>query len=85
MKLLGGASVAGIEFLDIENIHVVRDSLKKVRDHYTGESPLNSSCADSKWAQHLASLLRGAVTIADSLNLGHPSLVHCSGDVKHLY
>ena len=26
----------------------------------------------------MASILRGSVTIADSLNIGHPALVHCS-------
>lgn len=32
----------------------------------------------SKWPNHLASIIRGAVSVADSLMHGNPVLVHCS-------
>lgn len=36
------------------------------------------SFASSKWLSHVASLMRGAVSVADSLHHGYPMLVHCS-------
>eukprot|EP01033_Poteriospumella_lacustris_P010449 gene10449-7428_t len=50
------------------------------------ESYANVNCDDpssvpvtqSRWMAHVASLLRGAVGLADSLCMGHPVLVHCS-------
>ncbi len=37
-----------------------------------------SQITASKWINHIASILRGAAGIADSLMIGHPVLVHCS-------
>ena len=67
-----------IAFLDIQNIHVVRESLAKLREHYSGENITNDYLQTSKWTMHTSSILRGAVAVADSLNAGHPTLVHCS-------
>ena len=75
---LGGSSVVNIAFLDIQNIHVVRDSLHKLREHFSSSLISNESFYTSRWTAHVASVLRGSLTIADSLNEGHPTLVHCS-------
>eukprot|EP01033_Poteriospumella_lacustris_P010448 gene10448-7427_t len=94
----GGASVASLVFLDIDNIHVMRSSLHRAKDALTEmpvfvsnttstltlsddvtlEDSSLSSFASSKWLQHVAAVLRGAVAIADSLHAGYPMLVHCS-------
>ena len=64
-----------LAFLDIENIHVMRESLKKLQEHFARDhSPLNDALYESKWSTHVASLLRGAITLADSLNFGKPNL-----------
>ena len=34
--------------------------------------------AESKWMNHLASILRGAVTVASAADAGEPCVVHCS-------
>ena len=149
VAFLGGPAVAQLAFLDIDNIHVVRASLNKLRDalvtavtgfsdgtyNIAGQtrgsgvgisygsssgsgagSSSNSSSGNgasgggsggggalsslgvgvgaptdhggssgdaqavhiSKWLQHVSSILRGAVGVADSLVSGHPVLVHCS-------
>lgn len=89
-----GAGVARICFMDIENIHVMRGSLNRLK---TGL--LNGMCghngwdpkevaddnrmdtevmSQSSWKVHLSLLLKGASSIAESLMLSHPVLVHCS-------
>lgn len=93
ISFLGGPSVASIVFMDIENIHVVRHSLAKLRESlYSGGNVVSDAnlgsnspaAADgstvhaSKWTSHIGSILRGAASIADSLMIGHPVLVHCS-------
>jgi uncharacterized membrane protein YgcG len=93
MSFLGGSSVASIAFLDIENIHVMRSSIQKLRDSgSTGSGGAGSdgsatvgsggtgtgSGGSNGWLNHIMAVLKGAVTVADSLFLGHPVLVHCS-------
>ncbi|KAJ1432810.1 Myotubularin-like phosphatase domain-containing protein [Ochromonadaceae sp. CCMP2298] len=87
VSFLGGACVASIIFMDIDNIHVMRQSLAKLREclprsTYCSSAGAESEGADtvhaSKWVSHVSSVLRGAVGIADSLMLGHPTIVHCS-------
>jgi hypothetical protein len=90
VTFLGGPSVASIVFMDIDNIHVVRHSLAKLRESLHigssgttetgagGEAADGSTVHSSKWTGHISSILRGATGVADSLMLGHPVLVHCS-------
>ena len=70
-NFLGGPSVATIGFFDIENIHVVRSSLSKLREGYSNLSSTMGESSDalssSKWLNHVASVLKGAVTVAESL------------------
>lgn len=81
-NFLGGPSVATIGFFDIENIHVVRSSLSKLREGYSNLSSAIGESSDalssSKWLNHVSSVLKGSVTVAESLMIGHPVLVHCS-------
>lgn len=93
ISFLGGPSVASIVFMDIDNIHVVRHSLSKLRESlYSGGNGLSDAASGnnspmaadgstvhaSKWTSHISSILRGAAGVADSLMIGHPVLVHCS-------
>ena len=58
----------------------MRESLQKLRES-NGSSEgddSNSAAAVSKWLQHVSSVLRGAATVAESLLLDFPVLVHCS-------
>lgn len=70
----------------------MRDSLQKLRDSYTsvpfdssfsGASAGDSIASDateqavSKWLGHVSSVLKGAASVAESILLGHPVLVHC--------
>lgn len=67
-------------FLDIPNIHAVRDSLYRLQG-------VCESSAQKKWLSHLEStqwlayitcILKGAVTIARFVDKGAAALVHCS-------
>ena len=78
INALGGASIATIVFLDIQNIHIVRDSLNRFRDHFYHDAFNNDLLLNSKWTTHIATILRASVAIADSLSSGYPVLVHCS-------
>eukprot|EP01036_Dinobryon_divergens_P030928 gene30928-40253_t len=93
VSFLGGSSVVAIVFMDIENIHVMRSSLYKLRENLlsgnlamsdaaSGGINLNMNSGGSSstggWLGHVASVLKGAVGICDSMMMGHPMLVHCS-------
>eukprot|EP00731_Ephydatia_muelleri_P019707 Em0012g532a len=70
-----------LEFLDIENIHKMRESLFKLQ-------AVCSLCTDeqrfmllqnSQWLHHIRAVLNGAQRIADVINQKHSSaLIHCS-------
>jgi hypothetical protein len=76
-----------------DQIHVMRDSLQKLRDSYmivpfdssfsggtsTGDTIAGDATeqAVSKWLGHVSSVLKGAASVAESILLGHPVLVHC--------
>jgi hypothetical protein len=120
VSYLGGPSAASIAFLDIHNIHVMRDSLLRLREessvnnlgasgrpaglgsggggggaggggsgasggaHLEKTFGCGGSAGDavdglhhSRWLHHVSTVLRAAVTTADSLLLRHPVLVHC--------
>lgn len=69
-------------FLDIQNIHVVRESLKKVKEacfpaiHH---KHFNRAIDDSRWLLHLQGILEGARHAAADVLLRQRSvLVHCS-------
>ncbi|XP_027625173.1 myotubularin isoform X3 [Tupaia chinensis] len=73
---------AELFFLDIHNIHVMRESLKKVKDIVypnVEESHWLSSLESTHWLEHIKLVLTGAIQVADRVSSGKSSvLVHCS-------
>lgn len=61
-------------FLNIENIHAMRDSLGAT----SSEQFLMSTLENSKWLEHIRLILDGALVIVEKICSGHPCLVHCS-------
>uniref|UniRef100_A0A8D2C5U9 Myotubularin n=1 Tax=Sus scrofa TaxID=9823 RepID=A0A8D2C5U9_PIG len=73
---------AELFFLDIHNIHVMRESLKKVKDIVypnVEESHWLSSLESTHWLEHIKLVLTGAIQVADRVSSGKSSVVvHCS-------
>lgn len=72
-----------LQFMDIENIHVVRDSMNKlvafVSQTRTTDKGWLSGLESTQWLQHLRSVLCGAQWIVDVIHQkGESVLVHCS-------
>ncbi|XP_054914641.1 myotubularin isoform X1 [Poeciliopsis prolifica] len=72
---------AELVFLDIQNIHVMRESLKKLKDIVypnVEESHWLSSLESTHWLEHIKLVLSGAIQVADKVSSGNSVLVHCS-------
>ena len=75
---------ATLEFLGIENIHVIRDSYRKVRElclavgGAADDDKWLPNLHNTHWLTHVKSVLVGSIKIARSLERGVPCLVHCS-------
>lgn len=70
-----------ITFVGIENIHKMRDSIKKFRKVCLREIPLQSKIAklpETKWLDHIAVVMQGAALVVDLLSSGTAVVVHCS-------
>jgi hypothetical protein len=71
-----------VTFLNIHNIHVMRESLRKVFDMalYTADDKnFYINLENSKWIDHLKCVLVGANKIVSKIYHGRSSvLVHCS-------
>lgn len=71
-----------IHFLDIHNIHVMRESLRKVKEvcyPTTDDCKWLSSIDNSLWLKHIKCILAGAVRIVDKVETMSTSVViHCS-------
>jgi hypothetical protein len=83
-----------IKFLDIENIHGVRESLVRLKeqcvlaslaekrkrvDHKMPSSMWLTSLASTGWLEHLRLILRGSYKIVKTITSNDTSvLVHCS-------
>lgn len=68
-------------FLDIHNIHVMRESLRKLKECYPtiDDSKWLSGIESSRWLDHLKCIISGAVRIVDKVENNKTSvLVHCS-------
>lgn len=69
-------------FLDIHNIHVMRESLRKVKDMcfpVIDDQRWLSNIDNTQWLHHLHCILSGAVKIADKVENSKTSvIVHCS-------
>uniref|UniRef100_A0A672IAK4 Uncharacterized protein n=1 Tax=Salarias fasciatus TaxID=181472 RepID=A0A672IAK4_SALFA len=72
---------AELIFLDIQNIHVMRESLKKLKDIVypnVEESHWLSSLESTHWLEHVKLVLSGAIQVADRVSSGKSVVVHCS-------
>ncbi|KAJ0055793.1 hypothetical protein NL108_011385, partial [Boleophthalmus pectinirostris] len=71
-----------LNFLEIPNIHVMRESLRKVKDVVyptIDEAHWHSAIDQTHWLEYIKILLAGAVKVADKLESGKTSVVvHCS-------
>jgi len=70
------------EFLDIHNIHVMRESLRKVKEvcfPTIDDKKLLSNIDNTQWLHHLRCILNGAIRILEKVNdRGCSVIVHCS-------
>ncbi|KNE70718.1 hypothetical protein AMAG_15472 [Allomyces macrogynus ATCC 38327] len=71
------------EFMGIDNIHVMRDSLSKMVEVITQAEieaiPINPALLErSGWLRHIKMLLDGTQVVVDTITSGHHVLVHCS-------
>ncbi|XP_041076534.1 myotubularin-like isoform X2 [Polyodon spathula] len=72
---------AELVFLDIHNIHVMRESLKKLKDivyPQVEEAHWLSSLESTHWLEHIKLVLAGAIQVADKISSGNSVVVHCS-------
>ncbi|XP_078258865.1 phosphatidylinositol-3,5-bisphosphate 3-phosphatase MTMR2 isoform X3 [Rhinoraja longicauda] len=73
---------AELVFLDIHNIHVMRESLRKLKEIVypnIEESHWLSNLESTHWLEHIKLILAGALRIADKVEAGKTSVVvHCS-------
>ncbi|XP_062909890.1 myotubularin-related protein 2 isoform X1 [Mobula hypostoma] len=73
---------AELVFLDIHNIHVMRESLRKLKEIVypnIEESHWLSNLESTHWLEHIKLILAGALRIADKVESGKTSVVvHCS-------
>ncbi|XP_064636835.1 myotubularin-related protein 2-like isoform X2 [Lineus longissimus] len=73
---------AELVFLDIHNIHVMRESLRKLKDicfPTIDDSHWLSNIESTHWLEHIKQILAGAVRIADKVESNKTSvLIHCS-------
>ncbi|KAF2073592.1 hypothetical protein CYY_005109 [Polysphondylium violaceum] len=69
-----------IEFLGIANIHSMRDSINKLEAFCQSNNDENwlSGLDQTKWLDHLRTVLLGASRAVELMNQGHPVLLHCS-------
>ncbi|ETE65674.1 Myotubularin-related protein 2, partial [Ophiophagus hannah] len=73
---------AELVFLDIHNIHVMRESLRKLKEIIypnIEETHWLSNLESTHWLEHIKLILAGALRIADKVESGKTSvIVHCS-------
>lgn len=73
------AGLAQIHFMDVGNIHVMRESIRSLAEACASPSEnFQEEVAATKWLLHLRLVIRGASFIAHCLHVGEPVLVHCS-------
>uniref|UniRef100_A0A6G3MEM2 Myotubularin-related protein 2 (Trinotate prediction) n=1 Tax=Henneguya salminicola TaxID=69463 RepID=A0A6G3MEM2_HENSL len=75
-------SDAALLFLDIANIHSMRDSYNKLRElcmNKYNSSTWYSELQNTKWLDHVGKILSGAVKLAENVDRNRTSVVvHCS-------
>ncbi|XP_031571649.1 uncharacterized protein LOC116305818 [Actinia tenebrosa] len=67
-------------YLDIPNIHAVRDSIERLQGVCESSSQKKwlSHLESTQWLAYIAAILKGATTIARFIEKGVSALVHCS-------
>jgi len=78
---LGGKKQCRLQFLNLPNIHVMRESYIALSAACCLEQPEENwlqAVHDSRWLHHIGSILAGAKEVARYLDVGDPVLVHCS-------
>ncbi|CAB1345533.1 unnamed protein product, partial [Coregonus sp. 'balchen'] len=76
---------AELVFLDIHNIHVMRESLKKLKDIVypnVEESHWLSSLESTHWLEHIKLLISGAIQVADKISEGNSVVLVISGAIQ---
>lgn len=73
---------AELVFLDIHNIHVMRESLRKLKEvcyPTIDDNHFLSNIEATHWLEHIKCILGGAIRIADKVeNIKTSVIVHCS-------
>ena len=72
---------ASIKFLDIENIHVMRDCANQFRECCIAVSSVTqwlTAVDNSQYLSHVRTILNGALTIVELIENGGAVMVHCS-------
>jgi hypothetical protein len=93
-RAVGGGFEEGYEdcelvFLDIQNIHVIRDSLKGIRNVCYPRidfKTFNKALEDTKWLAHIQTILTGSKrAVTEMLTYKRSVLVHCSGMLSFFF
>lgn len=73
-----------LEFMNIGNIHVMRESFKNLASLFLNQSDANSDVSfgkqveDTQWLSHVRLVLRASWECARTVHKGTPALIHCS-------
>jgi len=65
-------------FLNIPNIHAVRDSFNRIRSYDPGRQEFIVVLGESGWIDYLYLILSGAKSMAKTMRSGTNVIVHCS-------
>jgi hypothetical protein len=82
-EVMGGSAYSGcdLEFLNIGNIHVMRNSLSDLKSLLESQPYDNSFLARmeaSGWLVHISLILQGSVKIVEHIQQRHSCVLHCS-------
>jgi phosphatidylinositol-3-phosphatase len=82
-EVMGGSAYSGcdLEFLNIGNIHVMRNSLSDLKSLLESQPYDNSFLARmeaSGWLLHISLILQGSVKIVEHIQQRHSCVLHCS-------
>jgi hypothetical protein len=82
-EVMGGSAYSGcdLEFLNIGNIHVMRNSLSELKSLLESQPYDNSFLARmeaSGWLLHISLILQGSVKVVEHIQQRHSCVLHCS-------
>lgn len=71
-----------IQFMNLENIHVIRSSFQSLRllcQTISDNKVFLSQLENTKWLHHLSGIIKAAITVTSAIDQsGKPVLIHCS-------